>query len=141
MGVGSGGEDSGFPRPSVSVVNRRFWEAAGSGRLVIQECEGCGAVVFPPRVACPGCFGELEWVLAAGTGRVYSYGVVHRPNLPGVFGGRVPFVVVVVELDEGCRMVTNLRNCPDEEVEIGMRVGVVFEEVASGFWLPQFEPI
>jgi uncharacterized OB-fold protein len=89
---------------------------------------------------CPACHSaEFEWVAAGGGGTVYTYTVVHHPTHPA-FADKVPYVVAVVELDEGPRIVTNITNCPVEEVRGGMRVSIYFEDVAEGFRLPQAQP-
>ena len=89
-----------------------------------------------PEVACTHCFAtDWRWVPASGRGTLYSYTVVHRAPAPGF---AVPFVLVVVELEEGPVIFSNLVGCGGEEVRIGMGLRVRFEEVAKGVWLPRF---
>ncbi len=76
---------------------------------------------------------------ARGTGTLYTYTVARRPTHPG-FADRVPYVIAVVELDEGPRMTTNLIDCSPEELSIGMRVEVAFGDLQDGLRLPLFRP-
>jgi uncharacterized OB-fold protein len=89
---------------------------------------------------CPDCHSaDLDWQPAAGGGHVYTYTVVHHPTHPS-FEDEVPYVVAVVELDEGPRMVTNIKGCNVGEVRCGMRVRIVFEQVSDTVTLPQATP-
>lgn len=129
---------SDVPLPEVTPANRPYWEGAREGRLMIQRCPDCGTPNFPPRLACTECFADLEWVEAEGRGTVFTYGVVHRPNLPDVFGGAAPFVVAVVELAEGPLVLSNVVECEPAEVEVGAAVEAVFEPLDDGTGLPLF---
>ena len=128
-----------YPTPNRTEVNDMYWSQAEEGQLVIQFCGRCQDTYFPPRVACPHCLEELEWINASGNGTVYSYGIVHRPSQPSVFNEDVPFVLGVIELEEGCRIVSHIIECEPKDVEIGKDVRVVFDEVATGVHLPKFE--
>ena len=89
---------------------------------------------------CPSCnAADVEWRSAAGGGSVYTYTVVYHPTHPA-FQDRVPYIIAVVELDEGPRIVTNLQRCAPEQVACGMRVVIVFEEVNGSVSLPQAVP-
>jgi uncharacterized protein len=126
------------PRPAVSDDTRFFWEGVERGELLIQRCGACGRLRHPPRPMCPRC-GSLDWeaVRAAGRGRVHSYVVPHHPRLPG-FPER--YVVALVDLEEGTRMVTNLVDVEPEDVRIGMAVELVVTRVDGGPPLPLFRP-
>src|SRR5262245_47044041 len=108
------------PRPAISDDTRFFWEGVGRGELLIQRCAACRALRHPPRPMCPACR-SVEWdaVRASGRGRVHSYVVPHHPRLPA-FPDR--YVVALVDLDEGTRLVTNLVDVAPEDVRIGMPV-------------------
>jgi uncharacterized OB-fold protein len=125
-------------RPVVSADTAFFWEGTSAGELRVQRCGECGALRHPPGPACPGCGAtKQEYAVAAGTGHVYSY-VVHRhPPLPG---RRLPVVIALVELDEGVRMVGELRGVRPEEVRIGARVMVDFDRIGEGMSLPAWQP-
>jgi hypothetical protein len=117
-----------------------FFEAARQRRLVIQRCRGCGTLRFPARDGCSRCLSrESEWTPVSGRGAVFSYAVMHQVYHPG-FADAVPYAVVVVELEEGARLVSNVVDCALRDLRIGMPVEVVFEDVAPGVTLPKFRP-
>jgi uncharacterized OB-fold protein len=120
-----------------------YWEAAGQGKLLIKQCRSCGKPFFYPRTYCPSCWsGETEWREASGRGRVYTFTTVYQNDLPP-FRDRVPYVVAVVELDEGVRMTANVEGCPAEEVRCDMSVQVAFREEQRDdetIALPVFRP-
>jgi uncharacterized protein len=109
------------PRPNSTPFTEPFWEALREGRLVVQRCSACGVWRWPPQVACPTCLSEeYEWTATAGRGRLYSYSVVRRPVDPARFD--VPYVLAVVELDEGPRMLTNIIDCPFDQLRVELPV-------------------
>jgi hypothetical protein len=117
-----------------------FWEAARRRQLVVQRCRGCGAHRFPARSLCARCLGrEAEWVPVGGRGTVFSFAVMHQVYHPG-FADDVPYAVVVVELEEGARLISNLVDCPLDAITIGMPVEVVFDDVTPEVTLPKFRP-
>ena len=131
------------PLPTPSYNSRPFWEAAKQHRLTFQRCQACGTRVFYPRDTCPGkeCFGvgTLEWLESTGKGRVYSFTVVLQPADPA-FRPDVPYILAVVEMDEGWRMTTNVVNADAASLKIGDRVEVVWEDATPEFSLPKFQP-
>lgn len=131
--------DPAYPMPVDKAFNERFWSGVADHKLLLQECRDCGHRPYPPRSQCPVCFGDLDWFEAEGTGTVYSFGVVHRPNQPAVFADQTPILIAIIELAEGPRMVSNIIGCDPDEVAIGDEVTVVFEEVDEGVVLPKFE--
>ena len=129
------------PLPRPDPDSREYWRACREHRLLIQECAVCGHLQFYPRVICTACRGrELGWKEAMGTGSVYSYTVVRRPP-SDAFAKDVPYVLALIDLDEGVRLMTNVIGCNPEEVVIGMRVGVSFQDVSPDLALPMFSPI
>lgn len=127
------------PRPILRGEEAPFFAAAAEGRLVIQRCPVCQRAVFYPRTLCPHCHdGVPEWTDASGKATVYSFSVLQRAGLPG-FEADVPYVVALVDLEEGVRMMANIVNVPPDEVRIGMPVSVTFERRAEDFVVPQFE--
>jgi uncharacterized OB-fold protein len=125
------------PAPVLTEDNRFFWDAAAQGRLVAQRCRGCGRLHHPPRPVCPACHSlEHEAVDLAGTGRVYSYAVLHHPQNPQF---SYPLVAVLVDLDEGLRVVSNLVGVEPADVRIGMPVRVAFAPTADDRAVPVFE--
>jgi uncharacterized OB-fold protein len=128
------------PVPEVTEVLRPLFDAAREGRLVVQRCKRCGERRFPPREICSGCLGrEAEWVTSCGRGTIVSFNVMHQVYHPG-FASAVPYAVVLVELEDGGRMLTNLMDCPLDGVRVGLPVEVVFEKRTEEIWLPQFRP-
>ena len=96
------------PRPVVDRDTQPFWDAAAERHLVVPRCRACGRWIWQPKPVCPRCHTpDPAWTEVAGGGRVASWTVLHPPVLPA-FAGDVPFVVLLVELDEGVRMVGRL---------------------------------
>lgn len=121
-------------RPVVSRDTGFFWAGTAAGELRIQRCGACGLLRHPPGPACPDC-GALEpgYVVAEGTGEIYSY-VVHRH--PPVPGREPPIVVALVALTEGVRMVGEVRGVDPDDVRIGAPVRVEFVRVDDDLTLP-----
>ncbi|MFD8687512.1 bifunctional MaoC family dehydratase N-terminal/OB-fold nucleic acid binding domain-containing protein [Streptomyces sp. NPDC059651] len=126
------------PRPAVNRDNAFFFEGARRHRLLIQRCTGCAALRHPPGPCCPGC-GSLEWdtVEATGHGHVYSFVVNHHPRHPAFDS---PYLVAVVELAEGTRLITNLTGIAADEVTVGMPVVLDWLDADPDLTLPVFRP-
>ena len=117
--------------------SRPYWEGLIQGELRIQRCNACSKAVFYPRSICPHCHAaSLSWIVASGKGTVYSYTVAHQGF--GSFAEDVPFIVAIVELEEGVRMMSRIVDAPRERVAIGNAVQVTFERVGEDFTLPYF---
>ena len=126
--------------PAMTDLTRPYWAAARAGRLVLQHCADCDQMWHPPLPRCPHCHrASLDWTDAAGTGTVYTYTVVTHPT-HAALAGRVPYVVAIVELDEGPRLVTGITGCDVDQVRAGMAVRVRFTAVTDEVTLPYFEP-
>jgi len=134
---GPGGWDRPLPRPD--AVSAPFWSAAAEGRLLIQRCGACGQRQFFPRALCRACGSEPEWEEASGRGRVHTYTVV-RQNHASPFRDQLPYVVAMVELEEGVRMMGNLTGVPPERVRIGMPVRCYSVLADEGVGIPMWEP-
>ncbi|HEX7073629.1 MAG TPA: zinc ribbon domain-containing protein [Hyphomicrobiaceae bacterium] len=130
------------PLPRITGVDRPFWEAADSGRLMVQRCQSseCGRHILYPRVCCPYCGGgDLSWEEASGRGHIRSYTFVHRPQHES-FYDEAPLCFVAVALEEGPLLYGEVRPRPAEaEQLLDRRVKVVFLEHAAGRKLPYFE--
>ncbi len=114
-----------------------YWEGLALGELRIQRCNSCSKAVFYPRAICPHCFSDqLTWTVASGKGTIYSYTVAHQAF--GSFAADVPFVVALIELEEGVRMMSRLLDAPRERVTVGAAVKVTFEKVEEDLTLPYF---
>ena len=128
------------PRPHLSRDTKGYWEAARNHQLVLQRCLGCKAFRHYPTPMCPECHSlEFEWVPSSGRGTVYTYAIVNQVLHP-FWTDKVPYNVVLVELEEGIRIVSNLVDCPNESIHIGMPVTVVFEPLSAEITLPRFRP-
>jgi len=126
------------PRPGISRDTRFFWDGLEQGELRIQRCEGCGALHHPPMVRCPKC-GSYDFghTVAGGRGVVYSFVEPCHPRLPSF---DYPYVVGLVELAEGTRLVTNIVDIDPESVEVGMPVELVLRQPDPELTLPMFRP-
>ena len=124
--------------PVVRGEEERYFEFCREGRLMIQRCTSCDVFIFYPRAVCPECLeGELDWVEVDGRGEIFTFTVQHR-NAPG-FEGQAPYVVAMVELREGIRMMSRVM-CHPDEARIGLHVTVEFADVGDGFVVPVFVP-
>ncbi len=111
---------------------------SGGGGSGGDDSEGCGHVRFLPSHLCPRCWGtEVEWFAASGKGEVATFTIVHRAPSPE-FAGRAPYVIALIDLEEGPRMMANILGDDALAVEIGDAVRVCFEERGDGAALPQF---
>ncbi|HLI70826.1 MAG TPA: Zn-ribbon domain-containing OB-fold protein [Ktedonobacteraceae bacterium] len=117
--------------------SRPYWEGLARGELRLQRCDACARTVFYPRAFCPHCSSDrLSWIVATGRGTIYSYTVAHQAY--GLFAGDVPFIVAIVELEEGVRMMSRIIDAPRERIRVGAPVQVTFEAVGEDFTLPYF---
>lgn len=127
------------PVPRKDAISGPYFEAAAEGRLTIQRCPKCGNRQFYPRAACTQCGATPEWEEASGRGTVHTFTVI-RQNHAKPFKDELPYVVAIVELDEGPRMMGNVTGCDPDDVHIGMPVEVYFrladEAVGVPFWRP-----
>jgi len=125
--------------PVITKDLEPFFAAAKERRLVVQRCASCGTLRFPARSVCGSCFSaEKEWTEVSGRGEVYSFFWMHQVYHPA-FAGEVPYAVVVVKLEEGPQMTTNILDCAKEDLRVGLPVEVAFED-RGDVRLPQFRP-
>jgi uncharacterized OB-fold protein len=125
------------PLPVPDGDTRPYWDAAKRHELTIQRCTECGRHIFYPRSICPYCISSaIEWVHTSGRGTIYSYTVVHRA--PAQFVGDVPYVVALIDLEEGVRMMSNIPGALPPDVHIGANVEVMFDDVTAEITLPKF---
>ena len=126
------------PLPRLDEESRGWWEALARHELYVQECGACRVRRLPPRALCPACLsGDIAWVKCSGHGTIYSFTVTHQNQAPG-FREEVPYVLAIVELAEGPRLMTNIVESPPDAVRIGMAVDVVFDDAGGGITLPKF---
>jgi uncharacterized OB-fold protein len=126
------------PLPKPSPTSRPFWEAARKHELKLQRCGKCRAYIYYPRDRCPHCFAaELSWEPVSGRGKLYSYTTVYRASSRSF--SDAPYVLAIVELDEGPHMTTNIVAPPDK-LKVGMPVAVFFDDVTPQHTLVKFKP-
>jgi len=124
----------GVMRPVVSPDTEFFWAGTAAGELRVQRCDGCGALRHPPGPRCPACGAMTAgYVVAAGTGEVYSYVVHHHPPVPGK---KLPVVIALVQLPEGVRMTGELLGVGPDQVRIGLPVRAAFVRIDDELTLP-----
>ena len=122
--------------PSMTPDTQFFWDGVKDHRLLIQRCTECHMLRHPPRPMCPRC-NSVSWdtVESRGRGRIFSFVMPHHPSYPWF---EYPYIVVLVDLDEGIRLVSNLCGVAPEAVSIGMPVTVFYEHFDNGLVLPLF---
>ena len=125
------------PSRTVRPVRNRdtdfFWDGTAAGELRIQSCNACGVLRHPPGPLCPSCHAaDRGYVVSPGRGRIYSYVTHHAPQIPGKV---LPLLLAVVELEEGVRMVGEVRG-GDGQVEIGTPVQVGYDRIDDDLMLP-----
>ena len=130
--------DAQPPLPQPDALTEPFWAACRRGVLEVSACSECGHGFLPPGPCCPRCWStRLAPREVSGRGRVFSFAVYRRTYHPGM---PAPYVVALVELDEGPRLISNIVGCAPEEVAVDMPVQLRFE-AAGDFTLPRFAPV
>jgi hypothetical protein len=125
--------------PEITPEMAPFFAAARRHELVAQRCRGCGTYRLPARDLCSRCLSrEASWERVSGRGTVFGVTVMHQSYHPAY---TTPYAVVVVELEEGARLISNVVGCAPDEVRVGMPVEVVFEELSAEVTLPKFRPL
>ena len=128
------------PLPRIDEESRPWWEALARRELYVQACGSCGTRRLPPRALCPACLSSaVRWLRCSGRGVVYAHTVTFQNQAPG-FREALPYVLAIVELEEGPRLMTNVVGCDPRAVRIGMPVEVVFEDVTPEVTLATFRP-
>ena len=127
------------PLPLMTGMTEEFYQHCAAGELRFQRCSDCGTWRHVPRELCAAC-GSFEWALdlSSGKGRVFTWTVVVRPLHPA-FSGQEPYAPVVVEMEEGVRVLARVMDCTPEELEMDMPVEVDFEDAGQGVTLPVFK--
>ena len=125
--------------PTLTDLNRPFWEGGLAGELRFQRCDACGHLRYPISTICPRCLsGDATWVPVSGRGQVLTYAVFDRAYHPSR-EGRTPYVVAIVQTEEGPRMISDLVECTPGQVAVDTPLVATFEPVADGtFAIPRF---
>ena len=131
--------------PAPDDWSKPYWDGAKDHKLMIQRCQSCGYYNHPPVFMCMNCKdrdAQLAFEGVSGKGTVYSWFIEHDTRVGG-FEEKVPWLVAAVELEEQPRLLllSNILNCPYDELEIGMSVEVVWEKVNEEIMIPQFQPV
>ena len=134
------GRDYPLPIPVADERTEPFFRGAKEHKLLLPRCRQCGAYRTPGAERCPDCWStETEWVEASGRGRLYSFGIMHQQYHPA-FAEVIPYNFAIVELEEGPRLVTNIVDCPNEELRVDMPVEAVYDDVSEETTLVRFRP-
>ena len=133
-------EEKTRPLPTPTSITQHFWDTVDAEAMEIPRCRTCGKPHFYPHALCPNCMSpDLEYIPVSGRGTVYTYTVIRSPQ--PAFKGLEPYVVANVELEEGVRMMANVLTDDADSVGIGTKVRLVYQELAPGTKLPQFEVV
>ena len=129
------------PLPRMTHDSREYWNFAREGQLMLRACRQCACLFYYPRMLCPRCTSDdLGWQRASGRGTVYACTSVYRaPH--DAFRAEVPYVVAIVELAEGVRLMSNITGCDADAVAIGMPVELWFDAAGEDFRIPKFRPL
>ncbi len=122
--------------PTPTTETKPFWDGCAHQELRYQYCARCNHAQFPPRSCCANCQGALEWRLSKKKGTIHSITQVHRAPTPA-FRAIAPYLLALVDLDEGFRMMVNVQTESPNAVKIGTVVAIVFEMKSESIWLPQ----
>lgn len=137
MSLGQSGFQARYT-PNPSGLSAEFYAHCARGELRFQRCAACRTWRHPPRVTCPKCGSESwEWERSSGQARLFSWTVTHQPLAPG-FADDVPYAVVVVELEEGVRLVSGLRGVPLGDLALELPLAVEFVPVSESLALHCF---
>lgn len=129
------------PIPEIQPWTEEFWKATQEHKLLIQECQDCKALIFYPKKVCPECWSaNVGWTEASGKGTIHTFTVM-RDMVEPKFWEDLPYVLAMVDLEEGIRMTTRIVGCDPDSIEIGMPVSVIFQHITEACALPFFKPI
>ena len=129
------------PLPTIVGETKPFWDSCRQGKLLLQKCGRCAEYQFYPRGICAECWSsDIRWVQASGKGTVWTFTVTYQNRTPG-FVEEIPYVLALVELEEGVKMFSNIVQCNPREVKIGMAVEVTFVRANDQVTVPYFKPI
>ena len=127
------------PLPNPSLDDLPHWEGLRRREFLIQKCADCGTLQHPPRPMCFNCRSmNRGWLKASGRGAIYSYTIFPQATHPA-WRESVPYNVVIVELEEDVRVISNLIDTPNDQIKVGLPVEMVFEDVAEDVTLHRFK--
>ena len=127
------------PKPRPAPESLPYWQAAREHRLALPKCEDCQKFWFPPSRTCPHCLStKFSFENVSGKGKIFSFVTFHRVYRPA-FANDVPYVVALIELDEGPRLLSNIMGVTHDQVKCEMRVEVVFDDYDEEISIPKFK--
>ena len=132
--------EKALPQPTPET--QEFWDGLKRHELRVQQCQDCQRHYLYPRPFCPNCWSRnVEWTTVSGAGKIETFVINHRPARG--FQDESPYVIAVVTLDEGPRLMTNLVNveADPEHVSADMAVEIVYDDVTDEITLPKFQPV
>jgi len=139
--LGLSDEDMKKPLPIPTKWSQPFWDAAKQHRLVLKKCGKCGFIDHPPYLYCTNCHAdEHEWIEASGKATLAAY-AINVFGVPFPFWDDLPFVVALIDLQEGPRMISNIVECDHDKLENGMELEVLFDDVSGEISLPKWRPV
>ena len=126
------------PLPVIERWNAPYWQAAKRHEFIAQKCRACGYIHLPPGPVCTNCLSsDQEWVRLSGRGTIYSYGIYYQLWHSG-FKEDIPYNVALIQLAEGPQIISQVVGCKNEELDCGLEVEVVFDDVTPEITLPKF---
>ena len=139
--LGLSDEDMKKPLPIPTKWSQPFWDAAKQHKLVLKKCGKCGFIDHPPYLYCTSCHAdEHEWIEASGKATLAAY-AINVFGVPFPFWDDLPFVVALIDLQEGPRMISNIVECDHDKLENGMELEVLFDDVSGEISLPKWRPV
>ena len=130
------------PLPEPDATDAVFWSSAADGQLRVQHCPACDHYQHYPRALCTACGAPPEWTDHSGRGEVHTFTVIRQYGMPP-FKGELPYGVAMIELENtgGLRLMSNVTDCPPDEVSIGMAVEAYAVLAEEGIGIPYFRPV
>lgn len=133
-------EDLVKPLPLPTKWSQPFWDAAKEHKLTLKKCSKCGNIDHPPYLYCTNCMAdEHEWIEASGKAKLVAY-AINEFGVPFPFWEDLPYVVAMIDLPEGPRMISNIVECDQDKLENGMDLEVVWDDVSEDISLPKWKP-
>jgi uncharacterized OB-fold protein len=129
------------PLPLITGLSKIFWDGCKQNKLLYQQCGDCGEIVFFPKMFCSNCMSHnLKWKESKGRGRIYQYTITYD-FAPMEFMADVPYVLAIIDMQEGFRIMSNIVECEFDKLHSDMEVEVVFDRVTPEITLHKFRPV
>jgi uncharacterized OB-fold protein len=125
------------PWPQTDPISEHYFRACADGSLLVEQCPVCAHIQHFPRGICVRCGASPRWLASPGRGTIYSYTVVRQMGV-APFSAHVPYVVALIELDEGPRLIGNIVDCDVDSVRIGATVGAIIHRMSPQIGIPQW---